>query len=142
MNKKNRLYLGIAMIMYLIGIGLISIGAFNSKAELGLSKWSIMLTIIGVTLSILTTTGCVYLWLRNILKKNDEYLIEENDERNKMIRGKAAEHTMVLFVVVMVIVEGILIVLGDLRAAILVSVAMFVCVSFELYLILYLQKKF
>lgn len=100
-----------------------------------------MLTIIGVTLSILTTTGCVYLWLRNILKKNDEYLIEENDERNKMIRGKVAEHTMVLFVVVMVIVEGILIVLGDLRATILVSIAMFICISFDLYLILYFQKK-
>jgi len=141
MNKKSRLYLGMAIIMYLISIGLISIGAFNSKAELGLSKWSIMLTIIGVTLSILTTTGCIYLWLRNILKKNDEYLIEENDERNKMIRGKAAEHTMLLFVVVMVVVEGILIVLGDLRAAILVSIAMFICISFELYLILYLQKK-
>lgn len=141
MNKKNRLYLGMAIIMYLISIGLISIGAFNSKAELGLSKWSIMLTIIGVTLCILTTFGCVYLWLRNILGNDEEAIIEENDERNKMIRGKAAEHTMVLFVVVMVIVEGILIVLGDLRAAILVSVAMFVCVSFELYFILYLQKK-
>lgn len=35
MNKKNRLYLGMAIIMYLISIGLISIGAFNSKAELG-----------------------------------------------------------------------------------------------------------
>ncbi|SHI90827.1 hypothetical protein [Clostridium intestinale] len=141
MNKKNRLYLGMAIIMYLISIGLISIGAFNSKAELGLSKWSIMLTIIGVTLCILTTFGCVYLWLRNILGNDEEAIIEENDERNKMIRGKAAEHTMVLFVVVMVIVEGILIVLGDLRAAILVSVAMFVCVSFDLYFILYLQKK-
>ncbi|WP_315114874.1 hypothetical protein [Clostridium intestinale] len=141
MNKKNRLYLGMAIIMYLISIGLISIGAFNSRAELGLSKWSIMLTIIGVTLCILTTFGCVYSWLRNILGNDEEAIIEENDERNKMIRGKAAEHTMVLFVVVMVIVEGILIVLGDLRAAILVSVAMFVCVSFELYLILYLQKK-
>lgn len=141
MNKKNRLYLGMAIIMYLISIGLISIGDFNSKAELGLSKWSIMLTIIGVTLCILTTFGCVYLWLRNILGNDEEAIIEENDERNKMIRGKAAEHTMVLFVVVMVIVEGILIVLGDLRAAILVSVAMFVCVSFELYFILYLQKK-
>lgn len=141
MNKKNRLYLCTAIIMYLISIGLISIGAFNSKAELGLSKWSIMITIIGVTLCILTTFGCVYLWLRNILGNDEEAIIEENDERNKMIRGKAAEHTMVLFVVVMLIVEGILIVLGNLRAAILVSVAMFVCVSFELYLILYLQKK-
>ncbi len=72
------------------------------------------------------------------LTNSDQYSC---DERNKVIRGKAAEHTMVLFVVVMVIVEGILIVLGDLRAAILVSVAMFVCVSFELYFILYLQKK-
>lgn len=141
MNKKNKLYLCIAIIMYLIGIGLISIGTFNSKPELGLSKWSIMLTIIGVTLCILTTTGCVFLWIRNILKKDDEYLIEENDERNKMIRGKAAENAMVFFVVVMVIVEGILIVLGDLRAAILVSIAMFGCVSFEIYLILYFQKK-
>lgn len=141
MNKKNRLYLGMAIIMYLIAIGLISIGTFNSKAELGLSKWSIMLTIIGVVICIITTMGCVYLWIRMILGNDEEAIIEENDERNKMIRGKAAEHTMVLFVVVMLIVEGILIVLGDLRAAILVSIAMFGCISFEIYLILHFQKK-
>jgi len=141
MNKKNGLYLGMAIIMYLIGIGLISIGIFNRKFELGLSQRGIILTGIGGIICILTTIGCAYLWLKGIVKNDEEWIISENDERNKMIRGKAAEHTMVLFVVVMVIVEGILIVLGDLRAAILVSVAMFVCVSFELYLILYLQKK-
>ncbi|WP_326511749.1 hypothetical protein [Clostridium intestinale] len=43
-----------------------------------------------------------------------------------MIRGKAAENAMVFSVVVMLVIEGILIVLGDLRAAILVSIAVFI----------------
>lgn len=58
-----------------------------------------------------------------------------------MIRGKAAENAIVFSVVVMLVIEGILIVLGDLRAAILVSVAMVICTLFQMYLIVHYQKK-
>lgn len=141
MNKKNRIYLGMAIIMYLIGIGLISIGIFNRKFELGLSQRGIILTGIGGIICILTTIGCAYLWLKGIVKNDEEWIISENDERNKMIRGKAAENAMVFSVVVMLVIEGILIVLGDLRAAILVSVAMVICTLFQMYLIVHYQKN-
>jgi len=59
-----------------------------------------------------------------------------------MIRGKAAETSIMITTFVMLIVEFILICMGYVTPALLVAFAMFLCVFVQILSFVYYQKKY
>lgn len=82
------------------------------------------------------------LYLNNVANHDENFKIEQNDERNIMIRGKAAETSMLITTFVMLIVELILICMGDTTSALLIAIAMFLCAFSQMLLFVYYQKKY
>lgn len=82
------------------------------------------------------------LYLNNVANHDENLKIEQNDERNTMIRGKAAETSIMITTLVMVIVEFILICIGYVTPALLVGLAMFLCFFVQILSFVYYQKKY
>ncbi len=142
-NKNKKVfYMCASIVMYILGLLLLCIGSFNDKLEFGLPGFAVILIGGLGVIFLLLAIGCMVLYMKHYVNSNEELVIEEQDERNIMIRRKAAELTIPVIVVLLFVVEAILILLGDTRAAIIISIASFIGVNVQMYLILYFQKKY
>jgi len=142
MKKKQKLFFILGIISFLIGTTMIFICSLNEKFDIQLTVTEkIIVGMVGI-IFIIGAIACLTLYLNNFFNHDENLKIEENDERNIMIRGKAAQTSMMITTFVMLIVEFILICIGDSTAAFLVAIAMFLCVFLQILLICYYQKKY
>lgn len=141
-KTKGKLYSIIATILYTLGFIAVILATANEKLDIKLSTPIIIVFKITGLIFIAISLLFIILYLNSIMKSDKDFVIEENDERNKMIRGKAAEKTLVIVAFSMFILEFLFICLKENLAAILLSIAMFTCVTINLILISYYQKKY
>jgi len=139
MNKKKKLIYVLGIISFLIGYVMILICPLNEKLDIPLTTTEKI--ILGMVGSIFVIVGITCL-VKNYFKDNENSIIAAKDERNIMIRGKAAGISMLITIFVMLTVEFILICIGDSTAAFLVAIAMFLCGNIQLLLFCYYQKKY
>lgn len=142
MNKKQKLFFILGVISFLIGGTMVFICSLNEKLGIPLTITErIVVGIVGI-LFIIGAIACLILYINNFFNNDEDAKIEENDERNIMIRGKVAEKSLLVTTLVMVIVEFILICIGYVTPALLVGLAMFLCFFVEMLLFIYYQKKY
>jgi len=141
-KTKGKLYSIIATILYTLGFIAVILATANEKLDIKLSTPIIIVFKITGLIFIAISLLFIILYLKSIMKSDKDFVIEENDERNKMIRGKAAEKTLVIVAFSMFILEFLFICLKENLAAILLSIVMFTCVTINLILISYYQKKY
>ena len=90
-KRKHILYLLAIAVCWVGGITLIICGGSNALFHL---KGSLKLgTLLLGTLLVLLTSILCYMLLSSYIKQNRELRIEEEDERNQMVRGIAAQNT-------------------------------------------------
>ena len=142
MNKQQKLFFILGIISFLTGGALIFICSFNEKFDIQLTKTTELIIGIFGILFIIGSIACMLLYLNNVANHDENFKIEQNDERNIMIRGKAAETSMLITTFVMLIVELILICMGDTTSALLIAIAMFLCAYSQMLLFVYYQKKY
>lgn len=140
--KKNRIYFIAGILSYAIGLLCILIFKLNNALDLRLSKGvCMMISIVGIIL----IGFCIvfaYLYIKQIIRGSEELSRGEKDERNIMIRGRAAVNSFLVMTFIMLLLEMILLIMGELTAAVLLSIAMFLCVNVNTYMIMYYQKKY
>lgn len=142
MNKKQKLFFILGIISSLIGFAMVFICSLNEKIGIRLAiTEKIIVGMIGI-IFVIGALICLVLYMNNFFNHDEDLKIGENDERNIMIRGKAAQASMMITIFVMLIVECILICTGDLIASLLVAIAMFLCGFVQILLICYYQKKY
>ena len=142
MNKKQKLFFILGIISFSIGIVMVFICSLNEKIDIQLTVTEkIIVGTVGV-IFVIGAIACLLLFLNNFFNRDENSRIEENDERNIMIRGKASGISMLITIFVMLIVEFILICIGESTAAILVAIAMYLCGFIQILLICYYQKKY
>jgi len=142
MNKKQKLFFILGIISSLIGFAMVFICSLNEKIGIQLViTEKIIVGMIGI-IFVIGALACLVLFMNNFFNNDEDLKIGENDERNIMIRGKAAQTSMMITIFVMLIVECVLICTGDLRASLLVAIAMFLCGFVQILLICYYQKKY
>lgn len=142
MKSKKKLFLFLSIIMWLAGLGFLLMGIINKKMNLGLeNSLIIFLGIIGVLCLILTVVF-ICLCLNCVVNDDEKLKIEENDERNKMIRGKTAEQSLLINSIIMLVIICILIIIREYTASFIVAVGTFIGSLIRIFLISYYQKKY
>jgi hypothetical protein len=142
MNKKQKPFSILGIISLLIGSAMVFVCSLNEKIDIQLSiTEKIIVGTVGV-IFVIGAIACLLLFLNDFFNRDENSRIEENDERNIMIRGKAAGISMLITIFAMLIVEFILICIGDLKAASLVAIVMFLCGFVQILLIGYYQRKY
>ncbi|WP_461207666.1 hypothetical protein [Clostridium sp. DL1XJH146] len=142
MNKKGKLFFVLGILFFMIGFAAVMICSGNEKLDIPLTMGQkILVGAIGVIFDI---GGVIFLALHltNFTSNDENLKIEEKDERNIMIRGKAAEMSMLITIFMMLTVNLILICIGDTTAALLVAIPLFICGFLQMLLICYYQKKY
>lgn len=140
--KKNKINLFVAgtALAYTVGIAGISVSNLDKILEIlqipayvcggvgiGFILLGILLTIVGARLAI---------------EQDEEAKREEYDERNCMIRGKAAENAMLFITVAMLVTECVFMVMGSEIESNILAGVMAVCVLVWIGWICYYQKKY
>lgn len=139
--KRNILKWGV-FLAGVLGVYCILLGGVWEKLFPKLPElWVYFLNAVGFVLLVAALAGMVQFIHRKV-ERDEELKREESDERNVMIRGKAAENTVVLIVFVMLLVEFIFICMGDTIPAFILAAAIAVCIYVNIWLILYYQKKY
>lgn len=111
-KTKGKLYSIIATILYTLGFIAVILATANEKLDIKLSTPIIIVFKITGLIFIAISLLFIILYLNSIMKSDKDFVIEENDERNKMIRGKAAEKTLVIVAFSMFILEFLFICLN------------------------------
>ncbi len=138
---KRKILPAVSILLMMAGIGTIcGVQVLTDRKMIGdivtiIWKVAGMLCLMGVV-------ACMYSYLGKLVEEDEELQREEQDERNEMIRGKAAQNTVLLMTVLMLFVELLFIYLGYFIPALIVAAAMFVGVQGQLLLISYYQKKY
>lgn len=137
---KKRVYIILAFLLYSMGLLLLLSRQINRIAELKLSNTTIIwMGVFGVICTLLTM-ACVIRLLIIMFQTNVELNISEQDERNMMIRGKAAEYTVTILSILMLMLEGVLIVMGQSLAAFLIAITFMLGIIAQLFLIRHFDK--
>ena len=137
---KKRVYIILAILLYSMGLFLLLSRQINRIAELKLSNTTIIwMGVFGIICTLLTMV-CVIRLLIIMFKTNVELNISEQDERNMMIRGKAAEYTVTILSILMLMLEGVLIVMGQSLAAFLIAITFMLGIIAQLFLIRHFDK--
>lgn len=120
---KHILYILAIAICWVGGITLVICGGSNTLFHLkGALKIGIIL--LGTLLVLLTCVLC-YMLLSSYIKQNRELRIEEEDERNQMIRGIAAQNTNLVLIFLLVAAMIVLSALNyTLPAIILIAITL------------------
>lgn len=87
-RHKNIGLIAAAALCYVLGIGSIVAAAAGEKWEVS-GSWQILLSVVGIA-AMLLFTFFVYRYLTCFIDSHEDWKVEEEDERNEMIRGKAA----------------------------------------------------
>lgn len=137
---KKRVYIILAILLYSMGLFLLLSRQINRIAELKLSNTTIIwMGVFGIICTLLTMV-CVIRLLIIMFQTNVELNISEQDERNMMIRGKAAEYTVTILSILMLMLEGVLIVMGQSLAAFLIAITFMLGIIAQLFLIRHFDK--
>ena len=141
MSRKQKLFFVSGVLSFMVGLAIILICNLKDKLGLNLSENLIMAVgFIGVALVIIAMVF-VILYLFNVAKNDKEIRIEEKDERNIMIRGKASENSNLITSILMLAIVCLFLVKGDNFAAIVIAIAMFLISIIHLCFIMYFQKN-
>ena len=139
---KKILYLILVILFYIAGLILLMSRQLNDLFAIGLSNTIIVwLGILGI-FSMLFAMICMIRIVVIMFQTNKEMKISEQDERNIMIRGKAAQLTIVILSLLMLILEGILIVMSESTAAILVAITFMLGMIVYVFLIGHFDKRY
>lgn len=138
--KRKLLCVG-SVLLIMAGIGAIAGAQLAQDQGVLESGMLIFLRILGIA-AIIGAMLCAYCYLGEVMKNDEELEREENDERNAMIRGKAAQNTMLIMILLMLVMELIFICLEYLIPALMVAIVMFVGTMGQLLMIGYYQKKY
>lgn len=138
-KTKHILYLLAIAVCWVGGITLIIGGGTNALFHLkGALKIGILL--LGVLLLLLSCVLC-YLLLSSYVSENRELRIEEEDERNQMIRGIAAQNTNLVFVFLLVAAMIVLSALNYTLAAVILMAIVLIGNLVNLLFIGYYNKR-
>lgn len=138
-KTKHILYLLAIAICWVGGVTLIIIGGTNVLFHLkGALKVGVIL--LGVLLLLLSCVLC-YMLLSLYIKENRELRIEEEDERNQMIRGIAAQNTNLVFVFLLVAAMIVLSALNYTLAAVILMAIILIGNLVNLLFIGYYDKR-
>lgn len=138
--KRKLLCVG-SVLLIMAGIGAIA-GAQLAQDQGGLESGMLVFLRIAGIAAIVGAVLCVYCYLGEVIQNDEELEREEKDERNEMIRGKAAQNTILVMTILMLVAELIFICLEYLIPALMVGMIMFVGVMGHLLMIGYYQKKY
>ena len=138
--KRKLLCVG-SVLLIMAGIGAIAGAQLAQDQGVLESGMLIFLRIAGIA-AIVGAVLCVYCYLGEVIQNDEELEREEKDERNEMIRGKAAQNTILVMTILMLVAELIFICLEYLIPALMVGMIMFVGVMGQLLMIGYYQKKY
>lgn len=139
MKNKKGLISAVGIVLFVIGFVLFTIGA--TDINMGLPKEINIIFIIFGIVFLIAAIVILVLYLNDLVKSSKELTINEADERNVMIRGKAAVNTMFITVFMMLALEFLLIILKETLAALLVSAVMFFACFLNIIFIAIYQKK-
>lgn len=138
-KTKHILYLLAIAICWVSGVTLIISGGTNVLFHLkGALKVGVIL--LGVLLLLLSCVLC-YMLLSLYIKENRELRIEEEDERNQMIRGIAAQNTNLVFVFLLVAAMIVLSALNYTLAAVILMAIILIGNLVNLLFIGYYDKR-
>ncbi|MBO4998058.1 MAG: hypothetical protein J6D02_08680 [Lachnospira sp.] len=138
-KTKHILYLLAIAICWVGGVTLIISGGTNVLFHLkGALKVGVIL--LGVLLLLLSCVLC-YMLLSLYIKENRELRIEEEDERNQMIRGIAAQNTNLVFVFLLVAAMIVLSALNYTLAAVILMAIILIGNLVNLLFIGYYDKR-
>lgn len=138
-KTKHILYLLAIAICWVGGVTLIISGGTNVLFYLkGALKVGVIL--LGVLLLLLSCVLC-YMLLSLYIKENRELRIEEEDERNQMIRGIAAQNTNLVFVFLLVAAMIVLSALNYTLAAVILMAIILIGNLVNLLFIGYYDKR-
>lgn len=138
-KTKHILYLLAIAICWVGGVTLIISGGSTILFHLkGALKVGVIL--LGVLLLLLSCVLC-YMLLSSYIKENRELRIEEEDERNQMIRGIAAQNTNLVFVFLLVAAMIVLSALNYTLAAVILMAIILIGNLVNLLFIGYYDKR-
>lgn len=138
---KGKLLTVTGILLMVAGVGTIcTTQVLEDMGKIG-NAAAVLLKIVGV-LCVVGVVPCVYVYLGRLVKEDEELQREEQDERNQMIRGKAAQNTVLLMTVLMLFVELLFICLSYVMPALVVGIAVYISVQAQVLLISYYQKKY
>ena len=139
MKSKKGLFLIFGVLFCMIGFTLFILGTTDLDFLI-IKEYDAIFIILGV-LFIVGAVVFIAFYINSWVKSSKELTVGEKDERNIMIRGKAAEKTIFITVFMMLALEFLLMILKENLAAILVSVVMFIASFLNIIFIVIYQKK-
>lgn len=139
---KSKLYSIVIVLLFALGLTTIILATYKEKLGLELSsEATISLQIVGIILWV-STIFFIYLYVNSLAKENKELMVEDKDERNRMIRGKAAENTLLIMTFIIFILNAIFICLKESLVSIILSLIMFLYVIINVIFVSYYNKKY
>lgn len=113
-------YTIIGIISYVACVAFIAAAAVSQ--EFGLGNFGKGLLIAGGIIAFLVGVVCIYRGINTWVASDEEATIEENDERNQIIRGKVAQDVCLAQSIVLTLIMIVLAALGQWIAVILLAV--------------------
>lgn len=139
---KSKLYSIVIVLLFALGLTTIILATYKEKLGLELSsEATISLQIVGIILWV-STIFFIYLYVNSLAKENKELMVEDKDERNRMIRGKAAENTLLIMTFIIFILNAIFICLKESLVSIILSLIIFLYVIINVIFVSYYNKKY
>lgn len=138
---RRKLLFAASIILMVAGIAAITAAVFIQDYKNIGNGIQILLKAVGI-LGMTGGVACVYFYFGKAIESDEGLQREEKDERNEMIRGKAAQNTILLLTFLLLFVELILICMKYSIPALLIGIVMFLGAQINMLLICYYQKKY
>lgn len=125
MKKNNRLYAIIGIISSVCGSFALAFGVSDGYADLQFTDTAKLFLKIGGVLGLVLGLVLLILYLLRVSKDDKEIQINEKDERNIAIRGKAAVMTCMISSFVLSAILVVSFIIGSTLTSRLISIALF-----------------
>lgn len=142
MNKQKKMFAVGGIVLYLVGLILVILCSVKGEIGIHLSLAGKVAAGAGGVLLILAAIACLIRYMNCLVEEDEEIKIAEKDERNVMIRGKAAQDSMLITTILLLSIELILICTRAFLASVLVCGVMVISNWGQVYLINYYGKKY
>lgn len=142
MNKQRKIYAAGGVFLYLVGLILVILCSVEGETGLYLPLAGKIAIGAGGVFLIVAAIICLIRYLNCLTQEDEELRIAEKDERNVMIRGKAAQDSMLITTILLLSIELILICTGTFLASVLVCGVMVLSNWGHFFLINYYGKKY
>lgn len=138
---KRKLLFAVSVILMVAGIAAITVALLAQKnGETG-TEIQFFLKAVGI-LGMIGSIVCIYFYFGKVVESDEELEREEKDERNEMIRGKAAQNTMLLMNLSLLFIALLFICLEYFVPALLVGIVMCAGAQVNVLMIAHYQKKY